>query len=159
MTVPGRGNPNASGLILGEAPGADEERLGLPFVGASGYLLSQALEAAGIDESRLWITNVVKERPPNNRTPTDEEIQAALPDLFEEINRVDPTHILALGNVPLYALTGLRGITKRRGKWLLGDVWILTMPTFHPAYVLRNRTAEDVWRDDIRTFVSAVSQP
>ena len=151
----GRGNPQARGLILGEAPGAEEERLGRPFIGPSGKLLSEALVEADLSEEfDVWITNVIKTRPPDNCTPTPAEIFDELGALDHEIGSVEPEAILALGNVPLYALTGQDGgVTKRHGKWEYGIICaagIPVLPCVHPAYVLRDRRK---WLDSFRRVV------
>lgn len=163
--VPGRGNPHARGLILGEAPGEEEERLGVPFIGPSGRLLSEALREAGIDEEQdVWITNVVKTRPPDNRTPTKIEVEHARSDLGYELDQVEPEAILALGNIPLLALTGAEGgITQLRGCWipaLIVGAGIPVMPTVHPAFVRRDRPKwEDTFRRDVALFAARVVQP
>lgn len=157
--VLGRGNPNARGLILGEAPGAEEERLGRPFIGPSGRLLSEALVEAGLDEEDLWITNVIKVRPPDNRTPTRLEIEHALSDLDWEISSVEPEAVLALGNVPLFALTGEEGgVTRRHGLWECGitcAAGVKVLPCVHPAYVLRDSAR---WVDAFRRCVAVFAR-
>lgn len=162
MIVPGRGNPEARGVILGEAPGAEEERTGRPFVGRSGQLLSEALAAAGLDEERdVWITNVIKERPENNRTPTDDEVDAVRERVLLEILGVNPVAVLSVGNVPLYALKSEHGITRQRGNVFNvvtyePDMNVAVHPTFHPAYVLRNPAAKPVFMEDVAEFARAI---
>ena len=134
-----RGNPAAKLMIIGEGPGAEEDRLRKPFVGRSGQLLDKILRAVHFDpETDVYITNVVKRRPPENRDPTPEEINFYAPYLFEEIRLVDPKIIMLTGRYAMLTILGeKRGITKVRGQWFeRGGRWI--MPMFHPAYLLRN---------------------
>jgi DNA polymerase len=134
----GEGDPDAKLLVIGEAPGADEDAQGEPFVGRAGQLLDQALGSVGIDRDSIWLTNMVKFRPPGNRNPTQAEIKASEPVLLEEIRLVNPQVIVPLGNVPSQFLLGTKeGITKLQGKWF---DWQGTrvFPLFHPAYLLRN---------------------
>ena len=140
-----RGNPRARLMIVGEAPGPNENRLGKPFVGKSGQLLDQILQAAGFDPERdVFITNAVFRMPPGEggkafRKPTVEEIEAYKPYLLEIIRLTDPAIVLLSGNVATQSLLGKTGITKLRGNWTYqNDRWI--MPIFHPAYLLRNPT-------------------
>lgn len=137
--VPGEGNANADILFIGEAPGATEDAKGRPFVGAAGDLLRGMIEVQlKMDPEQCWITNVVKYRPPENRTPTFVEIGASMACLETEISIVDPEFIVTLGATPLHALLpGLR-ITEVHGQW---QVWEHqnrdVLPLYHPAYVLR----------------------
>lgn len=134
-----RGNPKARLMLVGEGPGAEEDRLGKPFVGRSGKLLDQILQAAGLDPERdVFVTNSVFRRPPNNRKPTPDEIRWYRPYLMEIIRLVDPALIILVGGVAVESiLQEKRGITKIRGQWF---DWAgrRTMPMFHPAYLLRN---------------------
>jgi DNA polymerase len=142
-----RGNPEAKLMIVGEAPGTQEDREGKPFVGRSGQLLDQILAAAGFDpEKDVFITNAVFRLPPGDdgkplRKPTNEEIEFYKPYLLEIIRLVDPQIILLSGNVATQSLLGQTGITRLRGEWF---DWHgrPTMPIFHPAYLLRNPTRE-----------------
>ncbi|HFC12578.1 MAG TPA: uracil-DNA glycosylase [Anaerolineae bacterium] len=134
-----RGNPQADLLIVGEGPGANEDRLGKPYVGRSGQLLDKILEAAGFDsQNGVYVTNTVFRRPPDNRDPTQAELDFYLPYLLELIRIVDPKVILLTGRFSMRQILGeKRGITKVRGTWYQRhDRWI--MPMFHPAYLLRN---------------------
>lgn len=134
-----RGNPKARILIIGEGPGESEDLQGLPFVGKSGQLLDKILASVGLDpEQDTYICNVVKCRPPNNRVPTQEEMDACRPYLLEQIRLVDPWIILLTGATSVRSLLGeKRGITKIRGEWIQWQGrWC--MPIFHPAYLLRN---------------------
>ena len=153
-----RGNPAAKLMIIGEAPGTQEDRLGIPFVGRSGQLLDQILNAAAFDpEEDVFITNAVFRMPPGEggkplRKPTNDEIEFYKPYMLEIIRLVDPSIMLLTGNVATHALLGITGITKLRGQWFdyLGR---LTMPIFHPAYLLRNPTRKPdgpkalTWKD------------
>ena len=137
--VVSRGNPSASLMLIGEAPGATEEKLLKPFVGRSGKVLDTLLEAAGIDyEKDVYICNLIKSRPPNNRPPTKQEITLHLPWLHQQIKIIDPLIIVLIGSTSLRAILGLKSkITELRGTW---HNWngIYLMPIFHPAYLLRN---------------------
>jgi DNA polymerase len=136
--VYGEGNPLASLLLVGEGPGADEDRLGRPFVGQAGRLLDELLAEAGLDRRAVYITNVVKCRPPHNRDPLPEEAAACRPFLDTQIARLRPRVLLCLGNVAARLLLGtteritaIRGQVRRVGGQLV-------VPTVHPAYILRN---------------------
>ena len=137
--VPGQGNPNARLMVVGEAPGADEEREGIPFIGASGRIVDDCLETGGMDRSEVYVTNVVKIRPPNNeiyRLPElGTKIDDFLPQLWKEIDEINPNCILALGNVALKALTGETGIKDYRGSILPNCRSILpkVVASIHPA--------------------------
>lgn len=140
-----RGNPEADLMIIGEAPGPEENRLGKPFVGRSGQLLDKILNAADFDpEQDVFITNAVYRMPPgvggkSFRKPTTEEIEAYKPYLMEMIRLVDPLIMMLSGNVATQSLLGKTGITKLRGEWhKWHGRWV--MPIFHPAYLLRNPT-------------------
>ncbi len=149
-----RGNPQARLMIIGEGPGQQEDEQGLPFVGKSGQLLDKILQSVQFDPSQdVYVCNVVKCRPPNNRVPTTEEMAACTPYLFEQIRLVDPQIILLTGATAMQAiLQEKRGITKIRGQWFEWQGrWV--MPIFHPAYLLRNPSREPgkpkwlMWQD------------
>ncbi len=149
----GEGNPDAKLLIVGEAPGEDEDLSGRPFVGRAGQLLDKILESVGLHRDDVYITNMVKYRPPGNRNPRPDEIALSEPLLLEQIQLIRPQIIATLGNVPTqYFLNTKEGITKTRGKWF---DWhnIQLMPLFHPAYLLRNPSREKgspkwlMWQD------------
>lgn len=148
----GSGNPTAKLMFVGEGPGAEEDRQGLPFVGRSGQLLTKIIEAMGYDRPKdTFIANVVKCRPPNNRTPLPEETETCFPFLQAQIEIIKPTIIVALG---LPAATTLLGrsasMSSMRGRFhpLHWNDKILVMPTYHPAYLLRNPHAKRfVWSD------------
>ncbi|MBN8633122.1 MAG: uracil-DNA glycosylase [Rhodobacterales bacterium] len=152
-TVFADGNPKARVLILGEAPGAEEDREGRPFVGRAGQLLDRMFAAIGLSrtspdtESALYITNVMPWRPPANRDPSPAEIALMLPFVERHIALVDPAVIVAVGNTPLFALTGTKGILRARGTWgqALGKP---LLPMTHPAYLLRTPAAKrEAWAD------------
>ena len=141
--VVGRGNPNARLMLIGEAPGAEEDARGLPFVGRSGQLLSELISEAGLDEQhQLYICNVIKCRPPNNRKPTAKEIEISRPWLRQQIDLIDPALVLLSGATALQAMLGVRsGISKLRGQWQTHDGRDY-LPVFHPSYLLRFRSRE-----------------
>lgn len=152
--VVGRGNRKASVVIVGEGPGQHEDEQGLPFVGRSGELLEKILASVKLStEEDVYICNTVNCRPPDNRTPTPDEIAACKPYLLEQIRLIDPQIILMTGATAVKALTGdKRGITKIRGTWMQWEGrWC--MPIFHPAYLLRNPSKEPgkpkwlMWQD------------
>jgi len=145
----GEGNPNANLLIVGEAPGKSEDEKGRPFVGRSGALLDQVLEIAHIKRPDLYITNIVKSRPPNNRKPTPQEIEFSKPLLMEQIRIIEPKLICTLGSSALQALLGRTiQITKERGKIMLFN-GLKLLPTYHPAYILRNPKELNTLAQDI----------
>lgn len=138
QTVPGEGNLQARLMIIGEGPGADEDRYGRPFIGRAGQLLDQMLDAIDLKREDIYITNIVKCRPPQNRTPKDEEAQACLGYLHRQIALVNPQILLLMGATALnqYYDKNLR-ITKARGTWFEKDGRMI-MATFHPAALLRD---------------------
>ncbi|MCC6948132.1 MAG: uracil-DNA glycosylase [Bradyrhizobiaceae bacterium] len=146
------GNPKAKVMFVGEAPGADEDREGLPFVGRAGKLLDRMLAAIGLDRSNVYIANIVPWRPPGNRTPTPQESQTCLPFIRRQIELVDPDILVCLGGPSTQTLLGVReGITKVRGRWFdydTGTRMIKALATLHPAYLLRSPAAKRLaWRD------------
>lgn len=153
-TVFADGAPNARVMLVGEAPGEDEDRQGLPFVGVSGKLLDQMLKAVGLDRSSVYISNVLPWRPPGNRNPTAAEIAACLPFLERHIALVSPAVLVPLGGAAAKTLLNrAEGVTRLRGRWFdyqcdgAGKT-IPTLPMLHPAYLLRNPAAKrDAWRD------------
>jgi uracil-DNA glycosylase len=138
QTVFSRGNPDAQLCFIGEAPGADEDAQGLPFVGRAGQLLDRMIGAMGLSpETDVYVCNILKCRPPGNRRPEPEEMAACFPYLNEQLALVRPRVIVALGNTAVAALLETKmGITKLRGQWKLYR-GILVMPTYHPSYLLR----------------------
>jgi uracil-DNA glycosylase family 4 len=144
----GDGNPKAELVFVGEGPGADEDAQGLPFVGRAGKLLTQMIEAMGLQRSDVYICNVVKCRPPENRTPEDDEITTCSPFLLRQLEVISPKVIVCLGAVAAKTLLKTnRGISQYRGQWLDYRSSKL-MATYHPAYLLRNPNAKgEVWKD------------
>jgi len=140
-TVFSRGNDQASLCFVGEAPGEDEDLQGLPFVGRSGQLLDKILTELGLDVNNdIYVCNIVKCRPPNNRRPTDDEVNKCIDYLEGQLQVVNPKVIVALGNTAVSNLINTTyGITKIRGKFFKrGKMWV--MPTYHPSYLLRNNS-------------------
>ncbi len=139
QTVFSRGNPQARLCFVGEAPGADEDAQGLPFVGRAGQLLDRMIAAMGLSpEADAYVCNILKCRPPGNRRPEPEEIATCIPYLHEQLELMDPRVIVALGNTAVAALLDTKlGITKVRGQWKLYRGRTLVMPTYHPSYLLR----------------------
>jgi uracil-DNA glycosylase family 4 len=153
-TVFADGNPQAKIMFVGEAPGADEDRQGKPFVGASGQLLDRMLAAIGLDRTGIYISNILFWRPPGNRQPTPQEVQQCLPFVARHIELVRPDFLILLGGTAAKTmLNQSEGITRLRGRWfqykspeLLTD--IPAMPTYHPAYLLRTPSQKrEAWRD------------
>jgi DNA polymerase len=144
----GDGNPKAELVFVGEGPGADEDAQGLPFVGRAGKLLTQMIEAMGLQRKDVYICNVVKCRPPENRTPEDDEICTCSPFLLRQLEVISPKVIVCLGAVAAKTLLKTnRGISHFRGEWLDYRGSKL-MATYHPAYLLRNPNAKgEVWKD------------
>lgn len=146
--VLGEGNRSADILFVGEGPGADEDRLGRPFVGKAGQLLDRMLEAIHLKREDVYIANVVKCRPPNNRTPLEDEAGACLPYLRMQYALIRPKIVVCLGaTAARYLYDPAARITRVRGIWLeKRGVWFL--PTYHPAALLRDETKKrDVWED------------
>ncbi len=146
------GNPDAQIMLIGEAPGAEEDRQGKPFVGKSGQLLDRMLGAIGLDRTKVYIANTVPWRPPGNRTPTPEELAICLPFLRRQMELVAPKVILTLGGPAMQTVFSTSiGILKMRGRWSeveVGNHAVAAMPTLHPAYLLRNPAAkQQAWRD------------
>ena len=138
-----RGNPQAPVMFIGEAPGAEEDRQGLPFVGASGKMFDRMVSHIGLDADSLYITNIIFWRPPGNRSPTDAESAACLPFVRRHIALARPRLLVTLGRPAMNAVLGIStGINKARGRWVEYGEGLETpipaMPTFHPAYLLRN---------------------
>ncbi|MEO7034314.1 MAG: uracil-DNA glycosylase [Polyangiaceae bacterium] len=148
QTVFARGTGSSGVCFVGEGPGADEDAQGLPFVGKAGQLLDRMIAAMGFDRDEVYVCNVVKCRPPDNRKPELEEMAACLPYLHEQLELIRPQVIVALGATAVQGLLGTtEGITRLRGKWKrFGEIDV--MPTFHPAYLLRTPAAKrEVWED------------
>ncbi len=143
----GEGNPQAKLMFIGEGPGMDEDEQGRPFVGAAGQLLTKMINAMQFSREEVYIANIVKCRPPNNRVPLPDEANACLPYLERQIEVIQPEVIVLLGATPLQYILGLTGIMRRRGQW--GEYkGIKVMPAYHPAFLLRRPEAKrDVWSD------------
>ncbi len=148
QVVFGDGNPDADLMFIGEAPGHDEDVQGIPFVGRAGQLLTRIINAIEFDRSEVYIANINKCRPPNNRAPVPDEMARCVPFLLKQIEIIEPKVICLLGATAVRGLLGIReGITRLRGRFI---EWrgILVMPTYHPAYLLRNPAGKrDVWED------------
>ena len=148
------GVPGSGLMLIGEAPGADEDRLGKPFVGTSGLLLDRMFASIGLERSKdVYVTNILPWRPPGNRTPTDAEVNLFLPLVLRHIALARPRHVVLLGGVAAKALLRARdGITRLRGRWHAlegeGGARLPALPTLHPAYLLRNPAAKrEAWAD------------
>jgi len=151
-TVFGEGAADAALMVIGEAPGAEEDRQGRPFCGVSGRLLDDMLASIGYDRTNAYITNVVPWRPPGNRKPTPAEVSVCIPFIERHVALVAPRVLLLVGGLAASSLLGTNaGITRLRGRWetvQAGQHTIDAMPTFHPAYLLRNPEAKRLaWRD------------
>lgn len=139
----GEGNPHSPVVFIGEGPGEQEDLTGRPFVGRAGQLLDKILAAAGIPRESVYITNMVKCRPPGNRNPQPDEIEACWPFLEQQLRLLRPRVIVALGNVPAqFFLKTREGITKLRGKFYPWKAGIEVFPMFHPSFLLRNPSRE-----------------
>lgn len=150
VCIMGTGPRKAKIMIVGEAPGKTEEDGGEPFIGRAGKLLDRLLEDAGIDRADVYISNAVHCRPPDNKTPTKTEVRNCNPWLSAEIEAVQPAVVILLGNTPLLSITGQQGITKKRGKpFQQGLQWYV--PTFHPAFALRDPNQEGIILSDFLT--------
>jgi DNA polymerase len=148
----GDGNPKASVMFVGEAPGEDEDRQGVPFVGVSGQLLDRMVKWIGLDRTNFYITNILYWRPPGNRTPTAAEVAACRPFIARHIELIAPKVIVFVGGSAANALLGRADpIGKMRGRWLLYESAMGTIPalaTYHPAYLLRSPGQKrEAWRD------------
>ena len=149
----GTGNKQAKLMFIGEGPGADEDRLGEPFVGRAGNLMNLAFETLGIDRNEVYIANVVKCRPPGNRNPEEDEAVACLDYLRNQVILVQPEIIVLLGSVALKNILGKEyGITASRGKWV-EKKGIKYMPTWHPAALLRDETKKIDFIKDLQKVV------
>lgn len=146
------GNPAARVMLIGEAPGSDEDRQGLPFVGRSGQLLDKMLASIGLDRTSVYISNIIPWRPPGNRTPTAEEAAVCVPFIKRHIALARPDVLVCLGATPAKHLLGVEtGITRLRGTWMRyqeDGLDIAVLPTFHPAYLLRSPASKkQAWAD------------
>jgi DNA polymerase len=158
------GNPQSRVMLVGEAPGAEEDREGLPFVGRSGKLLDQMLRAIGLDRSSVYIANIVPWRPPGNRTPTPQESAICLPFIRRQIELANPDILVCLGKPSMQTLLGIKdGIRSVRGRWYefdTGTRTIKALVTFHPAYLLRSPLEKrHAWRDMLALKKALATHP
>lgn len=155
------GNPQARVMLVGEAPGRDEDIEGLPFVGRSGKLLDLMLAAIGLDRTCVYIANIIPWRPPGNRTPTPQETQICLPFIRRQIELVNPDVLVCLGNPSSQGILGTKeGIMRTRGRWRdydTGKRTIKALPTFHPAYLLRSPAYKRLAWQDLREIRRALA--
>ena len=152
-TVPGKGPEDAEIVILGEGPGENEDRRGLPFIGRAGKVLTESLREAGKERDEVFITNVVKCRPPDNRDPKVGEIESCFPYLERQLEIVQPEIILPLGNSAVKAVLGRKGITDIRGQIIEKDGHRY-FPTYHPAATLYNRKLRPQFVKDLKKAIS-----
>lgn len=160
-TVPGQGTPSPEIMFVGEGPGADEDKAGLAFVGRAGQLLTKMIEAMGYTREEVFIGNIVKCRPPGNRAPEPSEMDACMPFLKRQIAALQPKVIIALGATAVKGLVDMpkgMGITKLRGTWMRFE-GIDLMPTFHPAYLLRNGNMKKYVWEDLKTVLRHLGRP
>lgn len=154
----GVGNKNATIMFIGEGPGADEDRLGEPFVGRAGKLMNMAFKMVGINRENVYIANIVKCRPPQNRNPKEDEATACLDYLRNQVVLVKPKIIVLLGSVALKNILGKEyGITASRGKWI-EKKGITYMPTWHPAALLRDENKKIDFIKDLMLVTERVNQ-
>jgi uracil-DNA glycosylase len=159
----GAGDADADLMFVGEAPGAEEDRQGLPFVGRAGQLLNQMLEEIGMSRDGVFIANVLKSRPPGNRDPQPLEIEACRPYLFEQIRLIEPKVVCTLGNFATKLLSGNpAGITRVRGTpqvHELGGRTVFLLPLFHPAAALRTPSVKETLRSDFGLISELLAGP
>lgn len=154
----GTGNRKAEIMLIGEGPGADEDRQGIPFVGKAGQLMNKAFEGLEIDRGSVYIANIVKCRPPQNRVPENDEAEACLDYLRNQVILVKPKIIVLLGSTALKNILGKEyGITSARGTWIERK-GILYMPTWHPAALLRDETKKIEFWKDLKQVVEKYSE-
>ena len=154
----GVGNKNADIMFIGEGPGADEDTQGEPFVGKAGKLMNMAFDMLGIKREEVYIANIVKCRPPNNRNPQDDEAESCLDYLRNQVILVKPKIIVLLGSVALKNILGKEyGITASRGKWLERK-GILYMPTWHPAALLRDENKKIDFIKDLKQVIKRYNE-
>jgi DNA polymerase len=159
----GAGNADAGLMFVGEAPGAEEDRQGLPFVGRAGQLLNEMLVEIGLSREEVFICNVLKSRPPGNRDPQPTEIEACEPYLWEQVRLIEPRVVCTLGNFATKLLSGSQtGITKVRGTpqvHELGGRTVILLPLFHPAAALRTPSVKQILREDFTTIPALLERP
>ena len=156
------GNKSSEIMLIGEAPGHDEDIQGKPFVGRSGKLLNKMLEAIDLSRDTVYIANIVPWRPPNNRRPTEEEINICLPFIQKHIELIAPKVLMLLGSTATYALLrNKEGITKIRGKWVdmeFGKLKVPTLPSFHPAFLLRQPAQKKYSWEDLKMLKKKIDE-
>ncbi len=156
------GDKSSEIMLIGEAPGHDEDIQGKPFVGRSGKLLNKMLEAIGLSRDTVYIANIVPWRPPNNRRPTEEEINICLPFIRKHIELIAPKVLMLLGSTATYALLrNKEGITKIRGKWVdmeFGKLKVPTLPSFHPAFLLRQPAQKKYSWEDLKMLKKKIDE-
>jgi uracil-DNA glycosylase len=159
----GAGNSDADLMFVGEAPGAEEDRQGLPFVGRAGALLTELLGGIGMNRKDVFVTNVLRCRPPGNRDPQPFEIESCWPYLSDSIRLIEPRVVCTLGNFATKLLTGSRtGITKVRGTpqvHMLGERTVFLLPLYHPAAALRTPSLVETLRADFGALPALLAQP
>ena len=159
----GSGDADANLMFVGEAPGAEEDRQGLPFVGRAGALLTQLLEGIGMTREEVWITNVLRCRPPGNRDPQPIEIESCQPYTYRQVELIEPRVVATLGNFATKLLTGSRvGITRVRGTPQLREIGgrtVFLMPLLHPAAALRTPSLVDTLREDFAKLPELIDGP
>ena len=154
----GEGNLHNKIMLIGEGPGADEDEQGRPFVGKAGQLLNEIMNDVNLKRKDFYISNVIKCRPPDNRKPKPDEMDACAPILKAEIKLIEPKVIVPMGSTALnYLLGNELSITNNRGEWIeRGEIYFL--PTFHPAYIFRNRNVEKDVRRDFKLLKKATQR-
>ena len=162
QVVFGTGNPNASIMFVGEAPGFYEDKQGIPFVGAAGKLLNELLDSAGLSRTDIYIANVIKCRPPDNRDPLPDEVDTCKPFLFQQIEPIKPKVVCTLGNFAMQTLLGKKvGIMKMRGQvFQVQDFFVF--PLLHPAAALHQGNLNEPLREDFRklkAFLDRQTEP
>ena len=155
--VPGKGNPNADVIFIGEAPGKNEDLHGEPFIGTAGKKLNDALENVGLTRNSVYITNIVKCKPPKNRIPNDVEKKMCSNYLEDELTIINPKIICLLGNTPFYTILGGKEISKNHGKFVSKDNRMYFI-TFHPAATIYNQKLEKVFKNDIRKLMKELQK-
>lgn len=150
----GDGNPTAPLMLIGEAPGKREDDLEKPFQGRAGQLLDEVLGELGVDRGQVFIDNVVRCRPPENRRPETEEIDACRPYMKNVLSIIQPRVVVALGSTALYGMTGRTGITKLRGRKIWSKFGVIVLPTWHPSFVLRTgKVSRHQFKEDLSSAI------
>ena len=155
--VPGKGNHNADIVFIGEAPGKNEDECGEPFIGTAGKKLNDALKNAGLERSDVYITNIVKCRPPKNRIPNDVEKMMCSNYLKNELTIINPKIICLLGNTSYYSILGGKEISKNHGKFVRKNNHLYFI-TFHPAAIIYNQKLDKVFKNDIKKLVKKLRE-